>query len=59
MSLNDRLGGGAPVATVAALRSLGQDHLVAHLDSFADTVERFTEMEVAAVTSRGHPDQVA
>jgi DNA-binding transcriptional MerR regulator len=37
--------------TVAALRSLGQDHLVSLLDTYAEAVERFTEREINAVTS--------
>lgn len=47
------------VATVAALRSLGQDHLVAFLDAYAQAVEQVTELEVAAVNSRNDPDQIA
>lgn len=47
------------VDTVAAFRSLGQDHLVAHLDSYAEAVERFTELEIAAVNSREGADQIA
>jgi DNA-binding transcriptional MerR regulator len=48
--------------TIAAMRSLGQDHLVGLLDSYADAVEKFTALEVAAVTSRpdrATPDQIA
>ena len=47
------------VETISVLRSLGQDHLVNLLDSYAEAVERFTELEVAAVASRTDPDQVA
>ncbi|MGH3371550.1 MAG: MerR family transcriptional regulator [Nocardioidaceae bacterium] len=47
------------VDTIAALHSLGQDHLVGHLDAYAEAVERFTELEVAAVTARPDPDQIA
>jgi DNA-binding transcriptional MerR regulator len=47
------------VETIAALRSLGQDHLVGYLDSYAEAVERFTELEVTAVTSRTDTDQIA
>ena len=47
------------VDTIAALRSLDQDHLVGYLDAYAEAVERFTELEVAAVTSRTEPDQIA
>jgi nitrogen regulatory protein PII-like uncharacterized protein len=47
------------VETVAALRTLDQGHLVAFLDSYADAVEKFTALEVAAVTSRTTPDQIA
>jgi len=37
--------------TVAALRSLGQHQLVSFLDTYAEAVERFTELEINAVTS--------
>ncbi|MEH0820915.1 MerR family transcriptional regulator [Micromonospora sp. CPCC 205714] len=47
------------VETISVLRSLGQDHLVSFLDSYAEAVERFTELEVAAVASRDDPDQIA
>ena len=48
------------VETIAALRTLNQDHLAGFLDSYADAVEKFTELEVAAVTShQGNPDQIA
>ncbi|WP_433012611.1 MerR family transcriptional regulator [Kribbella sp. CA-294648] len=50
------------IETIAALRTLQQDHLVSFLDSYATAVEKFTELEVAAVTSPpGHttPDHIA
>ncbi|MFC0624904.1 MerR family transcriptional regulator [Kribbella deserti] len=47
------------VDTVAAFHSLGQDHLVAFLDSYAEAVERFTELEIEAVQSREGADQIA
>ena len=50
------------IETVAAFRTLDQDHLAGFLDSYADAVEKFTELEVAAVTSRADrttPDQIA
>jgi DNA-binding transcriptional MerR regulator len=47
------------VDTIAVMRSLGQDHLLGHLDAYAEAVERFTELEVAAVTSRSDSDQIA
>ncbi|MET8306381.1 MerR family transcriptional regulator [Micromonospora sp. NPDC005173] len=47
------------VETISVLRSLGQDHLVSFLDSYAEAVERFAELEVAAVASRTEPDQIA
>ncbi|WP_020578817.1 MerR family transcriptional regulator [Actinopolymorpha alba] len=50
---------GTLVETIAVLRTLGQDHLLGTLDSYAEAVERFTELEVAAVTSRTDPDQIA
>ncbi|QNE19787.1 MerR family transcriptional regulator [Kribbella qitaiheensis] len=37
--------------TLATMRSLGQDHLANLLDAYADAVEKFTALEVAAVTS--------
>jgi len=43
------------IETIAALRTLEQDHLVSFLDSYATAVETFTNLEVAAVTS-GPPD---
>jgi DNA-binding transcriptional MerR regulator len=50
---------GTLVDAVAALQSLGQSHLVGFLDSYAEAVERFTELEVQAVTTRRDPDQIA
>lgn len=47
------------IDTVAALRSLGQDNLVAHLDTYADAVERFTQLEIDAVTANPTRDQLA
>ena len=47
------------IDTVAALRSLGQDSLVAHLDTYADAVERFTQLEIDAVTANPTRDQLA
>ena len=47
------------VDTVAALRTLGQDGLVAHLDTYADAVERFTAVEIEAVTANPTRDQLA
>ncbi|MFF1818776.1 MerR family transcriptional regulator [Kribbella sp. NPDC058245] len=39
------------IETVAALRSLGQDSLVSFLDAYAEAVERFTQLEVEAVSA--------
>jgi DNA-binding transcriptional MerR regulator len=47
------------VETIAAMRSLGQDHLVGHLDAYADAVERLAELEVSAVTARPGQDRIA
>lgn len=50
------------IETIAALRTLQQDHLVGFLDSYAAAVEKFTDLEVAAVTSgpaNPTPDQIA
>lgn len=47
------------IETIAALRTLHQDHLVDFLDSYATAVESFTEIEVAAVTTRTTPDEIA
>ncbi len=47
------------IETVAALRTLGQDNLVSFLDDYADAVERFTELEIDAVTANPTRDQLA
>jgi DNA-binding transcriptional MerR regulator len=50
------------IETIAVMRSLGQDHLVDLLDAYAEAVEKFTALEVAAVTAapdRTTPDQIA
>ncbi|NEA36411.1 MerR family transcriptional regulator [Streptomyces sp. SID13031] len=50
------------IETIAALRTLQQDHLVSFLDSYATAVEKFTDLEVSAVTSSPAaptPDQIA
>jgi DNA-binding transcriptional MerR regulator len=47
------------IETVAALRTLGQDNLVSFLDAYADAVERFTELEVDAVSASPTRDQLA
>ncbi|MEV6284473.1 MerR family transcriptional regulator [Kribbella sp. NPDC051770] len=47
------------IETVAALRTLDQDHLADYLDAYADAVEKFTALEVASVTTRTDPDQIA
>src|SRR5215207_1992457 len=50
------------IETVAAFHTLDQDHLAGFLDSYAEAVEKVTELEVAAVTSRADrttPDQIA
>ncbi|MFF0339277.1 MerR family transcriptional regulator [Kribbella sp. NPDC004875] len=47
------------IDTVAALRSLGQENLVAHLDTYADAVERFTQVEIDAVSANPTRDQLA
>lgn len=50
------------VETIAALRSLDQDYLAGFLDAYAEAIEKFTELEIAAVTSRTDrtsPDQIA
>ncbi|TDW89545.1 MerR-like DNA binding protein [Kribbella pratensis] len=47
------------IDTVAVLRTLGQDNLVAHLDTYADAVERFTQFEIDAVTANPTRDQLA
>jgi DNA-binding transcriptional MerR regulator len=47
------------VDTVAALRTLGQEGLVAHLDAYADAVESFTRLEIEGVTKNPTRDQLA
>ncbi|MET9270394.1 MerR family transcriptional regulator [Kribbella sp. NPDC003557] len=47
------------VDTVAALRTLGQEGLVAHLDDYADAVERFARIEIEGVTKNPTRDQLA
>src|SRR5689334_13031913 len=47
------------VETVAALHSLGQDNLVSFLDAYAEAVERFTQLEVEAVSTHPTRDQLA
>ncbi|TDO67474.1 MerR-like DNA binding protein [Kribbella sp. VKM Ac-2571] len=47
------------IDTVAALRTLGQDNLVAHLDTYAESVESFTRFEIEAVTTNPTRDQLA
>ncbi len=39
------------IETVAALRTLGQDNLVAFLDAYAEAVDRFAQLEVEAVSA--------
>jgi DNA-binding transcriptional MerR regulator len=46
--------------TIAAMRSLGQEHLTDLLTAYADAVEKFTALEVAAVSANhATPDQIA
>ncbi|WP_433169832.1 MerR family transcriptional regulator [Kribbella sp. CA-247076] len=47
------------VETVAAFRTLGQDNLVTFLDAYAEAVERFTELEIDAVSTNPTRDQLA
>jgi DNA-binding transcriptional MerR regulator len=47
------------VDTVAMMRSLGQEHLLGHLDAYAEVAEHLATLEVAAVSSRPDPDQLA
>ncbi|GAA1590897.1 MerR family transcriptional regulator [Kribbella karoonensis] len=47
------------IDTVAAFRALGQENLIAHLDAYADSVERFTRFEIDAVTANPTRDQLA
>ena len=46
--------------TIATMRSLGQEHLTDLVEAYADAVEKFTALEVAAVTANHPtPDQIA
>lgn len=47
------------VETIAAMHALDQEHLTGNLDAYAEAVEKFTELEVAAVNVRRDADQVA
>jgi DNA-binding transcriptional MerR regulator len=47
------------VEAVAMMRSLGQEHLLGHLDAYAEQAERLADLEVAAVSSRPDPDRLA
>jgi DNA-binding transcriptional MerR regulator len=47
------------IDTIAALRTLGQDDLVGFLDEYAEAVERFTELEIDAVSTNPTRDQLA
>jgi DNA-binding transcriptional MerR regulator len=47
------------IDTIAALRTLGQGYLAGHLDTYAEAVERFTRIEIEAVTSTPTRDQLA
>ncbi len=47
------------IETVAALRTLGQDNLAGFLDAYAEAVERFTELEIDAVSTNPTRDQLA
>lgn len=47
------------IETVAAFRTLGQDNLVTFLDAYADAVERFTKLEIDAVSTSPTRDQLA
>lgn len=47
------------VETIAAMRSLGQDRLLDHLDAYAESAERLAVLEVAAVRTPADPDQIA
>jgi DNA-binding transcriptional MerR regulator len=49
----------ALVETVAAMRELGQEHLLGHLDAYAEAAERVADLEVAAASRPAEPDQVA
>lgn len=50
---------GMLVETVTAMRALGQEHLLGFLDAYAEEAERVAELEVAAVATRGHAEQIA
>ncbi|MEV4267095.1 MerR family transcriptional regulator [Kribbella sp. NPDC049584] len=47
------------IDTIAAMHTLGQPTLAAHLDAYADAVERFTALEIEAVTANPTRDQLA
>jgi len=47
------------IDTIAALHTLGQDHLAGHLNAYAEAVEHFTELEIDSVTTRPTTDQLA
>ncbi|TDO54773.1 DNA-binding transcriptional MerR regulator [Kribbella sp. VKM Ac-2527] len=47
------------VDTIAAMHTLDHDYLTTFLDTYADAVEKFTTLEITAVTSRQTPDQIA
>jgi DNA-binding transcriptional MerR regulator len=47
------------IDTIAALRTLDQDHLAGHLNAYAEAVEHFTELEIDSVTTRPTTDQLA
>jgi DNA-binding transcriptional MerR regulator len=47
------------IDTVAAFHTLGQGNLVSFLDAYAEAVERFTELEIAAVSTNPTRDQLA
>jgi DNA-binding transcriptional MerR regulator len=50
---------GLLVETVATMRALGQEHLLGLLDAYAEQAERVAELEVAAVATLEHPEQIA
>jgi DNA-binding transcriptional MerR regulator len=47
------------VDTIAAMQTLGQAHLSEYLDTYAEAVEKFTELDIAAVSARPTRDQLA
>ena len=47
------------VDTIAAMQTLGQAHLSEYLDAYAEAVEKFTELDIAAVSARPTRDQLA